>query len=414
MSKLFFRVIVPLIVVLALGYAALFRVESTVRVEDFNAPIDELAEAPLPEAMVEDEGSFEVPLTKPGVSAAPKSVAPEAIEEDFVKVSMYYATNRGLRPEAERDPGDPSSRYNNERGTMRYGVADISIPRDHRMGHLETPNWLMKKLVGFEQEKHVTLLDVREWDRDKMLAELKETLAAVEDSALLAFVHGYNTSYRKAARRAGQLTYDLGFDGPSIFFSWPSQDRTEAYTVDSQNAEWSVPHMTEFLEHITSREADQVIVIAHSMGTRLLTKGLARLADKDPEAAARVTTVILAAPDIDAQIFREELLPKFKALPRAITLYASDGDTALKASKAVNGFHRIGDASQGLFPMPGVDLIDASGAKSDFFGHTYFGDNATILSDMYELLQNLNAAKDRPGLEQVDTPDGPYWRIRLE
>lgn len=401
MPRFFYKVVLPIALVIALGYAAMI-------VAGLNAPVDKATAPELPMETVDgDEPIMEEPIILP----APEDAGP--VEEDFVKVSMYYATNRGLRPEDERDPDDPSSRYNNERGTMRYGVADISIPRDHRMGHLETPNWLMKKLVGFEPAKHVTLLDVREWDRDKMLAEVKEKLAN-GDTSLLAFVHGYNTSYRKAARRAGQLTYDLGFTGPSIFFSWPSQDRTEAYTVDSQNAAWSVPHMTEFLEHITSRGAEQVIVIAHSMGTRLLTSGLAALADKDPEAAARVTTVILAAPDIDAQIFRDQLLPKFKSLPRAITLYASDGDTALKASKAVNGFHRIGDASQGLTPMPGVELIDASGAKSDFFGHTYFGDNATILSDMFDLLESLEPAQDRDGLLQVDTPDGPYWKIRLD
>lgn len=233
MPKIIFRIVLPILVVLALGYFAMFTSVQETRTQD-------AAQATPP--ALEDEGGMEAQAIEPDPDAA----AP--VDEDFVKISMYYATNRGLRPEADRDPDDPSSRYNNERGTMRYGVADISIPRDHRMGHLETPNWLMKKLVGFNPDKHVTLLDVREWDRDKMLAEVKEKLAAVEDSALLAFVHGYNTSYRKAARRAGQLTYDLGFSGPSIFFSWPSQDRPEAYTVDSQNAEWSVPHMTEFLD----------------------------------------------------------------------------------------------------------------------------------------------------------------------
>ena len=433
MPRLLFRVVVPLALVLILvSFVGVSMMQDRPRQEaqdtfqgelsdpvqdDTGSGLDEPAmQAPditeaAPEEPVMEELVFEEPMI---MEEAPAPEGDGQTDENFVKVSVYYATNRGLRPEGDRDASDPSSRYNNRRGTMRYGVADISIPRDHRMGHLETPSWLVKKLVGFNPEKHVTLLDVREWERDKMLAEVKEKLAALEDGALLVYVHGYNTSYQKAARRMGQLTYDLGFDGPSIFFSWPSQDRAEAYTVDSQNAEWSVPHMTEFLEHITSQEAKQVIVIAHSMGTRLLAHGLARLADRNPEAAARVTTVVLAAPDIDAQIFRDQLLPKFEALPRAITLYASDSDTALKASKAVNGFHRIGDASQGLFPMPGVDLIDASGAKSDFFGHTYFGDNATILSDMYEMLQSLDPAKDRPGLLQVDTPDGPYWKIKLE
>jgi len=34
----------------------------------------------------------------------------------------------------------------------------------------------------------------------------------------LVFVHGYNTSFDNAIRRAGQLAYDLGFDGPVFAF----------------------------------------------------------------------------------------------------------------------------------------------------------------------------------------------------
>ena len=45
------------------------------------------------------------------------------------------------------------------------------------------------------------------------------------NNQLLVFVHGYNVDFDNAVRRAGQLAYDLNFDGPTFLFSWPSRQR---------------------------------------------------------------------------------------------------------------------------------------------------------------------------------------------
>ena len=44
----------------------------------------------------------------------------------------------------------------------------------------------------------------------------------------------------------------------------------------------------------------------------------------------------------------------------------------------------FGDTRGGVTLVEGVDMIDATGAVSDFFGHTYYGDNSSILGDIFD------------------------------
>jgi len=367
------------------------------------------------EPEVSSMGGSEPPTTMPEpiiVEAAP--------DEEFSTVQLYFATNRRLSADSEITASDPASQFSNARGTLRYGTASVSIPREHTMGNLESQNWLVAKFFNPDPEKHVILQEANIWDRERMLSDLNDQLTNRDDKALLLFVHGYNTSFDKAARRTSQVVYDLAFHGPAMFFSWPSQARTSAYTVDSQNAQWAVPDMEQVLLELTTRDADRIIVIAHSMGTRILSRGLDALIANNPAAAAKISTVVLAAPDIDAEIFKRQLLLNFKKLTNPATVYASDGDTALLASQTLNGEVRLGDTSAGISAMDGIEFIDASGFKSDFFRHTYFGDNASILSDIFHIVCTQERAKDRQllaALEIEDTNVTPvqkvtYWKMQ--
>jgi len=56
--------------------------------------------------------------------------------ERFTVVPVYYATDR----EASGDP-DPRRHYTGARGPLTFGVAEVTIPDDHRMGELKKPRW---------------------------------------------------------------------------------------------------------------------------------------------------------------------------------------------------------------------------------------------------------------------------------
>ena len=84
----------------------------------------------------------------------------------YAIVKVFYATDRAKTGEAT-----PNDRYGPTRGKLVYGVADISIPRDHRMGTLEGP--AISKLEFRENpESHVVLLAVAERDRSTFFREL--------------------------------------------------------------------------------------------------------------------------------------------------------------------------------------------------------------------------------------------------
>ncbi|MEP3768295.1 MAG: alpha/beta hydrolase [Yoonia sp.] len=347
---------------------------------------------------------FPQAVPPPPVAAAP----PPVQDEIYATVDLTFATNRAEIPNAPLP-----ERFGGELAELVYGTATVSIPHDHEPGVLESQNWFMSLIVAPNPESHVLVQDLAVIDRDTVLSILNGQ-AADGNRAILAYIHGYNTSFDKAARRMGQMAYDLNWTGGTFFYSWPSQGQAKDYLVDDTTAERSVRVMKQVLTDLgTSADADRIILIAHSMGTRVLSRALQELVAERNPAADRITTVILAAPDIDKAVFIDDIAPRLTAMTNAtVTLYASSEDTALKASQAARGFPRIGDSSDGLVLIDGIEIVDATGAESDFFGHTYFGDNARIIDDMSGLINDGLPAASRPMLSPVPFGDGTFWRIR--
>lgn len=394
------------------------------------APSDEFAEVVMPEPVIvapapttaEPSRGNTAPRSvtggltggnvSPGAEPPLVDAFPDGLPEDadFVEVPIYLATNRRLADDPDQD--EPASQFNDVNGPVQYARAVVTIPREHRMGVLESQNVVAAFFFEPDPEKHVILKSIDLSDREDVLSSVTAELATTEN-AVLMYVHGYNTDLEKATRRAGQLTYDLGWDGPSFLFSWPSRGRASAYFIDSTMAARSTTAMTQVLGDLAGLDADRIIVIAHSMGTRVLSNGLADLVRDEPDLAAKITTVILAAPDIDEEVFHNQLAPRFRELEGSqFTLYASSEDVALKASETANGFIRIGDTSNGVPVVEGFDVIDASTTVSDFFSHTYFGDDATILSDIHAMINEGLPVDARPTLEEVIDGENRHWRIR--
>jgi esterase/lipase superfamily enzyme len=198
-----------------------------------------------------------------------------------------------------------------------------------------------------------------------------------------------------------------------VLFSWPSQDSLMSYAVDATNADWSQTHLTRVLTDVLDRtNAEEIVLIAHSMGSATMTRAHLNVAAERPLDIYRIQQMILVAPDMDADIFRHEIAPRLARAYTPVTLYASSGDRALMASKTFNGYPRAGDSGQGLVIVPGVETVDASDASSGFLGHSYFMEDRRIMEDIYALLASGQRSDNRFGLQAVDTPDGRYWTFR--
>ncbi|MGK5040769.1 alpha/beta hydrolase [Janthinobacterium sp. GB1R12] len=352
------------------------------------------------------------PSPLPEVETAPSPADKSAVVSNYAVVKVYFATDR------QRDVGKPpAQRFSGERnimggnGPLSYGSCDISIPRDHRMGQLESPS-LWRLEFRDDPAKHVVLLSADVQDRDNYFAALKTQIRASAGKSAFIFIHGYNVTFEDAARRTGQMAYDLGFDGAPVFYSWPSRGDIAAYTIDENNIEWSTPHITAFLaDFLASTEAAQVYLVGHSMGNRGLARAVADLLAAQPQLAQRITEIILSAPDIDAAIFKHDIAPQLAHARNPVTLYASSQDLALAASKAVHGYPRAGDSGAGMLIVAGVETIDATGVDTSFMKHSYFAEKRSALSDMFYLIRN-QARADQRFLDPVDTPAGRYWTFK--
>ena len=353
-------------------------------------------------------------VSAPAHAAAPAaSIEKSALVSNYAVVKVHFATDR------QRDLGKPATqRFSAERSSsgdsgsgISYGQCEISIPRDHRMGELESPS-LWRLEFRADPARHVMLLSAEVDDQAHFFAALKEQIQASAGKDAFIFVHGYNVSFEDAARRTGQMAYDLGFDGAPVFYSWPSQGEVARYTVDENNIEWSTPHIKAFLaDFLQKTDAAKVYLIGHSMGNRGLARACGELIVQQPALAQRIAAIILTAPDIDAQVFQQQIAPQLTAAQHPVTLYASSEDLALAASKAVHGYPRAGDSGAGMLILPGVETIDATGVDTGFLKHSYFAEQRSALSDMFYLIHN-NARADQRFLDAVDTPRGRYWSFR--
>jgi esterase/lipase superfamily enzyme len=329
-----------------------------------------------------------------------------AVEPSAQQFDLFYVTDRDSAPGGRED-------FGGERGKLSFGIATIGIPPNHEIGRQEAPS-MFRFEWSEDERKHISVKGLLPMDQAEFLQQLGWALEKSRDRRVMVFVHGYNSSFTDAARRAAQFATDLKFAGPVLLFSWPSQGGITGYTVDETNAEWSQAHLVQTLKDLLDRTpAKRIYLIAHSMGTRVLTRAyLTLVGDQWVDGPNALREMILVAPDIDADLFRQDIAPRLAKSGIHVTLYASSGDRALMASHAFHGYARAGDSGKGLVIVPGVETVDASQASTGLLGHSYFAEDRRIMEDIYALLQTGQRADNRFGLAPVDTDQGRYWVFR--
>lgn len=337
----------------------------------------------------------------PTVEALGVRLSPQQ-SKDYVGIPIFFATDRA-----------PATKgyFGRERGALVFGIAEVSIPNLHEIGEVERPRWW--RLEFREQpERFVSILQANSIKRQVFLDQLRGMLRDSTQSDVLVFIHGYNVTFTEALRRTAQLAYDLSFPGATVLFSWPSQGRPLSYLVDETNVAWAQAHFQSVLELLLSEVgARNVNVIAHSMGGRALSHALASFQPKLSQAKEQFHHVVLAAPDIDADEFRN-LAASFLGLSKRMTLYASSQDWPLRASKRFHGYPRAGESGSNLVIIPDLmDTIDATAVSTGLLGHSYYGDERSVLTDIFTLLRD-GTAPPRFGMSRQELANLQYWAFR--
>nr|WP_315249422.1 alpha/beta hydrolase [uncultured Duganella sp.] len=328
-------------------------------------------------------------------------------DKAYAEIRVYFATDR------EPLAGSDTQRIKfgagrAPQGALQHGVCDVTVPASHRLANLESPSWWRFEFRP-DPTRHIVLQNVMVMDEDPFFASIQTAVNESPRHDAFVFVHGFNVSFEDAARRAAQMAFDLEFQGAPIIYSWPSQAALSDYTVDENNVIWTGPHLERFLEALAARSgAARIHVIAHSMGNRAVCDALAGLSRSAWAGRTVLRHLVLTAPDIDADTFKE-LAKRFRATAGSVTLYVSKNDRAIKLSQGIHGEPRAGG---GVVVVPGVETVDASTVDTDFLGHSFFSAARTVLSDIYSLLRDDKRAGERFGLQVQKLSGETYFVFR--
>lgn len=328
--------------------------------------------------------------------------------ENYVVIPVFFGTNRNNSSTESTLDIFGTERSND----VKLGICEVSIPRNHKKGVIESPS-IFRLEFSTNPSKHFQLNKIVLMEKKPFNSLLRNRTYSSDRKEVLVFIHGYRVSFENAAKRTAQMAYDLDFDGPAVFFSWPSKGSFLGYPADETTISWATPSIKAFIEQVAHEsDADTVNLIAHSMGNRALTNALVKICENsNAEIKKKFKQIILAAPDIDRDIFVNDIFPLLSELPSRITLYASSRDKAIWCSRFFHQSPRVGQSGDNLVILSGMDTVDATKVETSFSGHSYYSDSRKIISDIYYAIKKRLPPIDRFGLELVTIPTGKYWRM---
>ncbi|HZB62740.1 MAG TPA: alpha/beta hydrolase [Microvirga sp.] len=197
---------------------------------------------------------------------------------------------------------------------------------------------------------------------------------------LLLYVHGYRESFETAAASTVELSDGIRFAGATGLFTWPSAASTFSYVADRESAMWSRDAFEDLLAAMAKTPSGgRIHIVAHSMGTMLTLETLRMLRGSGGESAMeRIGAVVLAAPDIDIDLFARGL-ERLGPDARKITVISSTNDRALAvSSRLAGGIIRAGAADRERLEALGVRVADASEFGGGIINHDLFLSNPEV------------------------------------
>jgi len=268
----------------------------------------------------------------------------------------------------------PGIMFNGERA---HGVAfadiAVSIPPDsaRKIGEVQWPSMP----PGDPAHDFVTVR-ADKLDLKQAIADFngRLTRAKPADRHVLLFVHGYNTRFEEAVYRFAQISHDAGAAVVPVLFTWPSRGKLFDYVYDRESATYSRDALEALLQAmVKDPNVSEISILAHSMGNFVTVEALRQMAIRNRGLSPKIRDIMLAAPDIDFDVFRREIA-EIEASDKSppVTLFVSKDDRALAASSALAGNEpRLGEIDPHAEPYKSilerarVNVIDLSAIRSD-------------------------------------------------
>ena len=271
-----------------------------------------------------------------------------------------------------------------EAGQAKFLTTTVSVPPGHETGVIERPS-----ITSESRKRHFVIVGQRKLDEAQFNAEIASQVSGRVGVSrdVLVFIHGFNTGYDEARFRLAQIVTDARFTGVPVLFTWPSRNKFLAYGSDRESATASRDALEKLLRDLGQTPGvGRVHVLAHSMGTFLAMEALRQNAIAgQADLNGKLGDVMLAAPDIDLDVFRSQLARIGKSA--RISVFAAADDRALSLSSTLAGDRqRVGalnldDPKQreeiALLGVRVYDLTASQGA--DIFRHGTFAEAPQVV-----------------------------------
>jgi esterase/lipase superfamily enzyme len=246
---------------------------------------------------------------------------------------------------------------------LSYETFTISIPPTHKATQIEWPESKPNPQTSFVVTDRKTLPNLA---MSGGRTSSGHRVTGKRD--ILIFVHGYNYTFAESLFRLAQVAVDGNLQEVPILFAWPSAASALGYVADKDAVTYSRDDLVELLVELAADPAvGNITLFGHSMGGWLVTEALRqlRLSGQD-KVIDRIDNVVLAAPDIDIDVFYRQF-QTIGMLTPPMTLLVSPDDRALRLSDWLAGSRgRVGTADatdprvQTLAAANGVRVIDIS------------------------------------------------------
>jgi esterase/lipase superfamily enzyme len=290
-------------------------------------------------------------------------------------VQVYVATTR------TRQAPDENAFTNDRAPALNFARYTISVPPGHTPSKIEWPNGKPDPLVNFAtvDQAGLTAATFR-----GEIAALRTAVAATGSRAgkgnVIVFVHGYNENFQEALFRLATLAADSDIPAAPVLFSWPSLGALSGYVADKDSVTYSRDYLVETLAMLAADpRIGKITVLGHSMGGWLTAEALRQLRLTRQDRVLARLEVVLAAPDIDVDVFRSQVRVIGPMTP-PMTLLVSKDDRALAVSSFITTERpRVGalDVENPLVREAAlkadIRIIDISNLpSSDRFNHSRF------------------------------------------
>lgn len=311
-------------------------------------------------------------------SRAPDAVGVETVVspddvQGLKQHEVFIATTRAPSP-------DTAEFFSGERQLgLSFAAVDVTVPPIHEPGQVERA-----KTDIPDPRLHFTIRSPEVFDsRNAFQRSLESALLErpKEGRNVLIFVHGFNTTMTDAIMQVTQFVEDTQYDGIPVLFSWASGGDISKYVYDINSVLVARDGLASMAQVMDSSAIDHYDLLAHSMGN-FLTMEVIREASIRGNARnmAKARNIILAAPDIDVDVFMTQIrrIPKER---RSFVVMVSSDDKALAASSFVDGgAARVGSAPAEELSKLGVIAIDLSEVDDNSsLSHSKFAQSSEVV-----------------------------------